>query len=196
VGAFAFVAATSGAAHAQNKCAGAKIKAAAKKTTCKATLEEKQAGKGGTIDPAKVAKCEATFSKGFAKAEAKGSCLSTGDAATIEAKVDAFVSDLATELDVGTGTNPNGCEGGKIKAAAKKANCKAQLEAKQASKGGTIDPAKVSKCEATFSKAFAKSEAKGGCNTTGDAAAIEAKVDAYVADVDAELSSPSGAFLN
>jgi hypothetical protein len=196
VGAFAFVAAASGAAQAQSKCNGDKIKAAAKKTTCKATLEEKQASKGSTIDPAKVAKCEATFSKSFAKSEAKGGCFTTGDAAVIESKVDAFVADLATELDVGTGTNPNACEGSKIKAASKKANCKAQLEAKQASKGGTIDPAKVAKCEATFSKAFAKAEAKGGCNTTADAAAIEAKVDAYVADVDAELGSASGAFLN
>jgi hypothetical protein len=188
LGVVALALVTAGPAFAQNKCAGDKIKAAAKKTTCKATLEEKQAGKGATIDPAKVAKCEATFSKGFAKAESKGNCLTTGDAGTIEAKVDAFVGDLDTELDVGTGTNPNPCEGAKIKAAAKKANCKAQLEAKQASKGGTIDPAKVAKCEASFSKSFAKAEAKGGCNTTGDAATIEAKVDAFVDDADLELT--------
>jgi Domain of unknown function DUF11 len=172
---------------AQNKCAGAKIKATCKEASCKAALEAKQAGSGGTVDAAKVAKCAAAFSKSFAKSEAKGGCATTGDAATIEGKVDAFVLDLDTELDVGTGTNPNGCEGDKIKATAKKASCKCSLEAKQASNGGTIDPAKVAKCEATFSKSFAKSEAKGGCNTTGDTVTIESKVDAFLADVDTEL---------
>jgi hypothetical protein len=188
VGAFFLVAGVGSVAHAQSKCAGDKIKATAKKASCKASLEAKQAAKGGTIDPAKVAKCEATFSKSFAKSELKGGCISTGDAATIESKVDAFVVDLEGELDVGTGTNPNTCESDKIKAAAKKASCKSALESKQASKGGTIDPAKVAKCEATFSKSFAKAELKGGCNTTGDAAAIEAKVDAFVDDADTEIN--------
>jgi hypothetical protein len=137
------------------------------------------------VDPFKLVRCESTFANSFAKAESKGGCLTTGDASAIEAKVDAFVSDLNSELD--TPVNPNACEGEKIKAAGKKAECKCKLEAKQAGKGGAIDPAKVAKCEATFSKAFAKSEAKGGCTTTGDAAAIEAKVDAFVADVDTEL---------
>jgi hypothetical protein len=182
-----FALVTTTPALAQSKCAGDKIKAACKKASCKNNLEAKQASKGGTVDPAKIAKCEAAFSKTVAKSEAKGGCLTTGDAAAIEAKVDAFVTDLDTELDVGTGTNPNACEGNKIKAAAKKAVCKCALEGTQAAKGGTVDPAKVAKCEASFSKSFAKSEAKGGCNTTGDAAAIEAKVDAFVADVDGEL---------
>jgi streptogramin lyase len=186
---FLLLEASGGTVEAQNKCAGDKIKAACKKASCKAALEAKQAQRGGTVDPAKVAKCEATFSKSFAKSEAKGGCATTGDAAAIEAKVDAFVLDLDTELNVLTGSHPNTCEGEKLKAAAKKASCKCSLEAKQAAKGGTIDPAKVAKCESYFSKSFAKSEAKGGCNTTADAAAIEGKVDAFVTDVDAELPS-------
>jgi hypothetical protein len=184
LGALTFVAA--GTAQAQNKCQGEKIKAAGKKANCKLGLESKQAGKGGTIDPAKVAKCEAKLSSAFAKQEAKGGCTTTGDAAAIEAKVDAFVADIDTDLEVGT--LPNKCQGEKIKAAGKKAECKLGLESKQASKGGTIDPAKVAKCEAKLSSAFAKQEAGGACNTTGDAAAIEAKVDAFVADVDDEIN--------
>jgi hypothetical protein len=180
---------TPAAGFAQNKCAGEKIKAAGKKATCKSGLEAHQASRGGTIDPAKVAKCEAKFSSAFAKSEAKGGCTTTGDAATLEAKVDAFVADLDTELAVGT--LPNKCQGEKIKAAGKKASCKADLEAKQAARDGTIDPAKVAKCEAKFSSAFAKQEAGGACNTTGDAGVIEAKVDAFVADVDIELNPPA-----
>jgi hypothetical protein len=189
LGGFALLSTMGGLAEAQNKCAGEKIKAAGKKTTCKTALEAKQASAGGTIDPAKVAKCEAKLSSTFAKNEAKGPCLTTGDAATVEAKIDAFVADLDTELAVGT--LPNKCQGEKIKAAGKKAACKLTLEAKQASKGGSIDPAKVAKCEAKLSSAFAKQEAGGACNTTGDAAAIEAKVDAFVADADTETNPPT-----
>jgi hypothetical protein len=189
LGALSLFLTPAGSALAQNTCAGEKIKAAGKKATCKTGLEAKQASKGGTIDPAKVAKCEAKLSSTFAKNEGNGGCLTTGNAAAVEAKIDAFVADLDTELAVGT--LPNKCQGEKVKAAGKKAACKLNLEAKQASKGGTIDPAKVAKCEAKLSSAFAKQEAGGACHTTGDTAAIEAKVDAFVADVDVELSGPS-----
>jgi hypothetical protein len=174
-----------------NKCTASKLKAACKKAACKAGLEAKEARTGVAPDPAKMAKCEDKFAQAFAKNEAKGGCITTGDAATIESKIDAFVLDLDTELNLVTGVNPNRCEADKIKAAAKKASCMCGLESKQAKAGGTIDPAKIAKCEATFSNAFAKSETRGGCNTTGDAAAIEAKVDAFVADVDAELGGPT-----
>jgi hypothetical protein len=180
-------------AHAQSKCAADKIKAACKKSTCKAGLEAKEAQTGTAPDPAKLAKCEASFSKSYAKAESKGGCPTTGDAAAVEAKVDAFVTDLDGELNVGSGTNPNKCEADKLKAAAKKAGCKCALEAKQAQTAGNPppDPAKLQKCEASFSKSFAKLEAKGGCNTTSDAAVIESKVDAFVVDVDAGISPPA-----
>jgi hypothetical protein len=172
---------------AQNKCAGAKIKAACKKASCKASLEAKQAGYG-ILDPARIAKCEATFSKAFAKSEAKGGCATTGDTAAIEAKADAFVADLDAELDVPTGTTPNKCEAEKIRAAARKASCECSLEAKQAEKGGTIDGNRRARCYAYFYTGFARSEEKGGCNTTGDAFVINNKVVTFVMDVDAELA--------
>src|SRR5919201_2664848 len=130
LGALAFVA-VSGTAEA-TKCQGEKIKAAGKKALCKAVLEGKQAAAGGTIDPAAIAKCEAKLSAAYAKQQLGTTCVTTGDAAAIESKVDAFVADLANELDVNTGTNPNKCEGEKIKASGKKALCKLALVAKQA----------------------------------------------------------------
>jgi hypothetical protein len=189
--AFAVLIGSVGTAGAQNKCAGTKIKAACKKVSCKSGLEAKAASTGVAPDPAKVAKCEASFSKSFAKAESKGGCTTTGDAAAIEAKVDGLVEEFQKGLDIDTGTNPNKCEGDKIKAAAKKAACKCTLEAGQAQKGGTVDPAKIAKCEASFSKSFAKSEGTGGCNTTGDAATVESTVDAWVSDVDGEIPATS-----
>jgi hypothetical protein len=82
---------------AQNKCASAKIKAAVKKFTCNAALEAKHTTTGKPIDVTKVAKCTSSFSKTFAKieAKAKSGCLTPGDEAAVEATVDAFVADPA-----------------------------------------------------------------------------------------------------
>ena len=178
---------SAGPAAAQNKCAGSKIKAAGKKAACLLSLESKEASKGVTPDPAKVTKCLNKYSSAFSKAEGKPPCLTTGDAGAIEAKVDAFVDDVDGELSVGT--LPNKCQGSKIKAAGKKASCLLGLRSKEAAKNITADPAKVQKCLDKFGTAFTKAEAKPPCNTTGDATTIEGKVDAFVDDVDAELTS-------
>src|SRR5690349_14090947 len=90
-----------GAASAQNKCQGAKIKDAGKKASCLAGLQSKVAAAGGTIGPPKLAKCEAKVSAAYAKLEAKPGCNTTGDAGAIESKVDSFTDDLKNELDVG-----------------------------------------------------------------------------------------------
>jgi hypothetical protein len=186
VGVLAFVA-TGGVAQAQNKCAGAKIKAACKKAQCILGLEAKSCSGGAPVDPAKLAKCISKYTSTFSKLEAKGGCLTTGDVQDIEDKVDAFVADVDTELCTG---GPGGkCAATKIKAAGKKQCCLLGLEAKQASTGDPIDPAKAQKCRDKFAQAFAKADAKGGCDTTGDAQDIEDKVDAFVADADTELSS-------
>ena len=189
VGVFAL--AIGGPAHAQNKCAAAKIRATCKNAACKASLEATQASSGIAPDPGKVQTCEAKFAATFAKYESTGGCLTSGNTTALEAKVDAFVADLDSELNVDSGTNPNTCEAAKIKAASRKASCKCKLEAKQAQNGGSIDPGKVQKCEANFASTFARSEATTACNTIGDAAVIEAKVDAFVAGVDTEISAPS-----
>jgi len=93
---------------------------------------------------------------------------------------------------VGTGaaigpTRADWCEATKLTAAGLKASCLAVQEAKGVL-GGTPRP---DRCDAAFTKAFAKAEAIAGagvCPTEGDAAAIEAQVDACVADIAATLS--------
>src|SRR5438874_4011459 len=175
-GALFLVAGTASAQSAMNKCQGSKIKDAGKKAACLAGLQAKVAGSGATLDPAKVAKCEAKVGVAYGKLEGKGGCGTTGDATAIENKVDAFVDDLVTELAVGP--LPNKCQGAKIKDAGKKAACLAGLEAKFVGSGTPVDPAKVTKCQAKVGIAYGKLEAKPPCNTTGDATAIENKVDA------------------
>ena len=82
------------------------------------------------------------------------------------------------------------CGAAKINAAGRKAACLLGLEATEASRGSAKDPAKVAACRAKLQETFAKSEQKGGCITTGDASAIEARVDAFSNDVDDALSGP------
>jgi endonuclease/exonuclease/phosphatase family metal-dependent hydrolase len=81
------------------------------------------------------------------------------------------------------------CKDAKAKAAGKKAESLLQALGKN---GRMPDPIKlaqsVSKAQSKLTKAFSKSEAKGGCLTTGDATTIEAKVDAFVADMARALS--------
>ena len=137
-GALFLVAGTASAQSAMNKCQGSKIKDAGKKAACLAGLQAKVAGSGATLDPAKVAKCEAKVGVAYGKLEGKGGCGTTGDATAIENKVDAFVDDLVTELAVGT--LPNKCQGAKIKDAGKKAACLAGLEAKFVGSGAPVDP--------------------------------------------------------
>jgi hypothetical protein len=184
---FTLLLVSAGPVAAQNKCAGAKIKAAGKKAKCLLGLEAKEA-KGGVAPAAdKIAKCKGKLSSTFSKNETKGGCLTTGDAQDIEDKVDAFVLDADTELGVAL---PNGCASAKLKAAGKKAACLLGLEAKEAAKGIAPAADKIAKCKSKLSSTFSKNETKGGCSTTGDAQDIEDKVDAFVADAANELDPP------
>jgi hypothetical protein len=84
-------------------------------------------------------------------------------------------------------TKAEWCEASKLTAAGRKASCLA-LEEARGVLGGTPKPARCSK---SFEWTFGLAEAIAGpgvCPTEGDAAAIEALVDACVADIAAALS--------
>jgi hypothetical protein len=78
------------------------------------------------------------------------------------------------------------CEAAKLTAVGDKAECLAN-EAAGEVLGRTPN---IARCDAAFTKAFAKAEAKAGgaCPTNGDTAAVEAQVDICVADIAAALS--------
>jgi hypothetical protein len=109
--------------------------------------------------------------------------------ATVAAGVFALVAVTSGAAFAQAG--PSKCSGGKIKTAGKKAGGKLNCLAKGLSKGLATDGTCLSKAEAKFSTAYAKAEAKvpNDCLTTGDAGAIEAKVDALVQDLD-DLNAP------
>jgi hypothetical protein len=83
------------------------------------------------------------------------------------------------------------CKAAKASAAGKKAAALLQaigrnLKSPNASKLSF----EVSKAQSKFTKAFTSAEARGGCSTVDDAAAVEAKVDALVANVVADVAPP------
>jgi hypothetical protein len=80
------------------------------------------------------------------------------------------------------------CAAGKLRETCRKTNCKLRCEGRAARRGEAVEPLCVSRCEQKFALMFSKLEARGGCATTNDRVAIEAKIDAFVADVDGELT--------
>jgi len=186
-----FVFMITGTVHAQQvgaSCAAAKLKAAGAKTGCKLKIESAEAKKGIEEDETKLAACEGKFSAAFAKADSKPPCVTNSDMAAIEAKVDAFVNDVANTLSTEPPATPSSCDGGKIKAAGSNAACRLKLESGAEKKGLAPDSAKVAACGSKMAAAFAKAEAKPPCTATGGSGTIQAKVDAFVNDVKAELT--------
>jgi hypothetical protein len=183
-------------ATAQSKCAGYKLKTAGRAARC-LLKEEARAALDGTLDEAAVATCHAKLQKAFSKAEAKPPCLTTGDAAAIDAKVSAVVADVSGALAPGA-PDEKKCQSLKMKVSGAKAKCLLVREGSAVAKGLSPDPLRLMKCRDKFAFVFAQIEAQHHCTTTGDAAAIEATVDAFVDDVVTELTampgSPSGAF--
>lgn len=170
----------------RSQCTAKKIKIVMKKKSCLLKTFAAAAGKGVPADAVKLNRCALKFDFQFFKEELKGGCQTTGDAPAMEAKVDAFVADVIAELDVAPLDDQSKCRRAKLQCVAKYDQCILTLYSK-AAKTGFIDAAKRAKCEAKLADCFAKAEAIGGCETTGDLAAIKAKDDVFIYDVACEL---------
>src|SRR5262245_2205102 len=74
------------------KCGGAKKKAAVKKIAAKLKCIQKADVGGVSVDPTCLMAAENKFTSAIAKADARGGCVRSGDANTIEAAVDSCVN--------------------------------------------------------------------------------------------------------
>ena len=165
-----------------NTCNASKLTATGKKCAAKARCVAKAAAKGGTVDGECLAKAETHFTSAFAKADSKGTCSTNGDAAAIEGKVDAHVQDVRDDLWTDEPAE-NDCAASKLRAAGRKCSCKLSCNATAARRGVSVPALCLQRCESAFASAFSRAEGRGSCTTGGDAGGIEAKVDAFVADV-------------
>ncbi len=150
----------------------------------------KAAKAGKALDPACAQKATdklASVKGCIAKAEKKGGCLTTGDAASLLAVVQQFVGELVAALDPSFPTLvKNKCTGGKHACVAAKVKGLLGCHGKAAKKG-VLDPLCVQKVIAKFDggakpekACFTKLEQKPGCVTTGDLAAREIHADDFV----------------
>ncbi len=203
--------AASGIANAQapvdGKCIGSKIKCAINKQKgligCNAKAE-----KGGLgVDPLCVSKVTGKFSTPVTgcmeKADLKPPCRTLNDAVAIEAKIDAFVADIRSTLYLGSGID--GCSAAKDKCVINYVKGILGCRSKGITTGLGTDPLCVSKVQGKYATAvtgcMAKADLKVGlCQPSqiGNTAAVQAKMDAFVDDVECELTAafPTGTQLN
>jgi hypothetical protein len=184
------------------KCSAAKIKCATTEATALLGCHKKAETKNLPVDQECISKADTKFTmpvKGcMEKAEAKPPCATTGDADDLLTKIDAFVLDVVTALDPGYPAPVlNKCSAGKKKCVANKVKAILACYGKAASAGTPVDSSPggcIDKAQTKFDGGtdptkgcFAKLEAKGGCLTTGDTAALETKVDNFALATFTEL---------
>jgi hypothetical protein len=86
------------AAEPAGTCAASKFKAAAKRASDKAKCHATALKKGEPVNPECLTKAETRFAAAFTKAESKGGCETTNDAAAIAALVDSTITALVAAL--------------------------------------------------------------------------------------------------
>jgi hypothetical protein len=95
-----------GVAHAAGeRCSAAKLRAAGRKAASKISCYRKAVLASMAPDADCLARAEAKFVRAFAAADARGGCLTTGDAADVEAIVDQFIADLLAHFPNTTTTS-------------------------------------------------------------------------------------------
>ena len=186
------VAGAGGAWAVANPCMVGKVGCVSRKVTCLLGVEAEARRSGTVPDARKLQRCRDRFDGGanpakgcFAKVDGKLACPFNGDPPVHESAVDALVQDVVAALDPNPAADPNRCTAGKLKCVRDKIRC--LLEARRRLyRRGSASPSWFQECRDRFDGGgnpargcFARLERKGGCLTSGDAAALEARVDAF-----------------
>ncbi len=176
-----------------NRCAGAKTRCVMGKThVCgvagvRGVLKCFQRADilASPVDPECLSLTVSEIRECFRDAERRiGGCLTVGDAASVQAKIDAFARDVVRDLDPNPKPNSNRCTVGKMKAVAEATAAKLSCfdEAfKRAS--GRVEPSCLAEPSSHLAYIWSRVEDNGGCLTTADLAALEDKIDVFVADM-------------
>lgn len=160
------------AATTAQRCAAGKIKAtgvaAERLLGCHATAMKR----GTAVDQACLDRQTAKLASSFARAESRGGCVTSGDAAALDACATSFVGDVAAAVVGGADDDSRRCAAVKLKATGKTAGRTLTCHAKAASQGATVDPACVAKADAKFTQTFAGADAQYACAAEGDGGAV------------------------
>ena len=179
-------------AEGASRCAAAKVTSVAKGAACKVGLLAREQRTQKATSDEQLLRCNEKLRRAFAKAERRPDCLTTGDEADLIARIDGLHFDLDAALTV---AGRSACQARKLGAASAGARCLLARKAKEIGKDAAPDAAKEAACRAKLAAAFEGAERKT-CATTGDAAAIQAIVDAFVDEVDGALTPAPGPGLS
>jgi hypothetical protein len=177
-------------AHA-DLCAAAKLEAGGRYVDDTLECRAEAVAKGSNRDIAKcLGKAERRLTDTFARHEATGACTTTGEAVAFKALIDPAIGGLVASLG---GPGPSRCTKQKLRAAGNDAEDKYGCQARAVSEGAgfAIDPMCWARAEEQFADGFRRGETKGDCAAgTGDAQAIDDKIDALVAQARGVVSPP------
>jgi hypothetical protein len=176
-------------AGASSQCGGGEVRAAAKKADGKLKCWARATDRGVAADGLCLGNAETKFSTAYTKAQTKIDCPATVAASTIEGKVDAFVADVVTAIDGGTGTPPRStCSAKEIAQASKKAIGLLKCFGRAIAKGAPPDTACIDKVTSKFQAGWLKATAAADCATAVAEDAVETTVDDFAANVTATVS--------
>src|SRR4051794_29017889 len=151
------------AATAGQRCAAAKVKAVATDAAGILVCASKGAAHGIAADGACVDKQRVKLATAFSRAEAKGSCATTGDAAALTTLVDDFVGAVVGDLPPGETSDGERCAAAKLKAVAKEAKDALGCEAKAVGVGRTVDAACGAKAVDKLTRSFVTADGRWTC---------------------------------
>ena len=159
-------------------CPSRKVAAAGKKAEGRLKCHDVAATRGIAVVPLCLAKTETRFTEKFSRADANPPCFVTGDAAAVEAVIDAFVDGLVTNLR--PSPTASRCAGKKLKASGKKTRRLLICHQRAILRDTKVDPNCLTGESVKFDERVADAEELSDCLTTGDAAATEAAIDAFL----------------
>ena len=102
----------------------------------------------------------------------------------------ALIAVVCAPVAQAASTPAQKCAVAKLKAATHKAAVELKCHKKALATGRAVDPACLEKAQTKFAQAFANAEAKGGCKSEDDAAAVQESVEAFVDDVVTTVGPP------
>jgi len=166
------------------RCLAVKLDAAARAVAAHVSCEARAVEKNTTPRAGCHAGADDRLDRAFERIEAKGGCAIVDDEGAIDQGIDAFVDALLAGATTGR------CGATKLRAAARKAASDLACHRVAARKGGAPAAACLDKSVTRFNATFTRAE-KRGCGITGDAAAVLAVVDAFVASTVGHLTGTS-----
>jgi hypothetical protein len=198
LGAVALVGVSVGTARASvSQCTGGEFSAAGRKVFSKAMCFSRAVNTGAAVSGSCLSDAEGVFATRYMTAEAFGDCRTTTDAATIEVKIDDFITTVLGDVNANA-SGPSRCDAKKIHDVGVKARAEAKCYGRAAKHTRlSTDPnsnTPLRHCLRVggthFGKLIAAAELAVDCTHTGQAASLEGDVDSFVGDLTSELVPP------